>query len=910
MNLLAGNFEDINDISSAWTGGTGAAGEELNNNISITNAAITAKGDVDIKGGSVAFSGANNTIGSTDGHATVAAANGLANGVYTTGANNNVTISGTEMDGTTNIIGSLVTFQNDNKISGSVDVLGDSAVVKGTLGKADGAASAAISIAADETLIGGDTEESATIELDNVTTTKGDVAVKNAKVATINTLLSGESVNISASDFSGEVELRGKELNVSSNKFDTLILTGTESINLGGSESGTLAVNGNLRMQTKNLTVDKDVAATGDVHLKGTNVEVNSTVTAGNDLKVEAAATSGGKATIDGATLISGKVTEEGRTTITGNEVEFKGDNKLSGTVDVTAGNKANVTGTVSAVEDASAEVAFHGGTITLGGEAEDSAVLKVDSLAISEADKAVLQNVNLQNDIDVSAREAVLAGVINAEGQELNLASQSVSIGDGTVDTVVKAKDVLTSNETTANLTLDRADVTGVENLTTQASNQIVLTGAINAEDKELELDTRNVFLGDGTKDTSIRADAVATTDATANLTLDQVDVTGIVAPSGEDEDSEAGDIFTARASQQVTVKGTVKAGEKELVLDAATVSLGDGTRDTSVTAAALKIVSGEAEKTEHLILNRVNLNGIGDYATEASGKITLLDKVTAAEGRALELLAPEVQIGDGVTETSVTAVSVRTDINETEKLLVNKAGITADSVELGAMETVKVKGSQFAGASLVELQSGGDISLEEGTNIAVNKESGQITLLAAAADTARDENPAGGARTLTLNPENGIVIDNSRLEGAHMIFAGYSVAALNKSEIYADKTLDALAGTVITAGSDGKLAVVSQGLGNTLTQRDSVIVVAGTPWYDFQPFSDWQSYLQEYFLTQGLNNTMEEGSGMRNYFLWRRDVFSLRGKDYSSIAGPFITFGQKDAGQDDQEEQEEKAE
>ena len=120
VNLLAGNFEDINDISSAWTGGTGAAGEELNNNISITNVAITAKGDVDIKGGSVAFSGANNTIGSTDGHATVAAANGLANGVYTTGANNNVTISGTEMDGTTNIIGSLVTFQNDNKISGIV----------------------------------------------------------------------------------------------------------------------------------------------------------------------------------------------------------------------------------------------------------------------------------------------------------------------------------------------------------------------------------------------------------------------------------------------------------------------------------------------------------------------------------------------------------------------------------------------------------------------------------------------------------------------------------------------------------------------------------------------------------------------------------------------------------------------
>ena len=141
-------------------------------------------------------------------------------------------------------------------------------------------------------------------------------------------------------------------------------------------------------------------------------------------------------------------------------------------------------------------------------------------------------------------------------------------------------------------------------------------------------------------------------------------------------------------------------------------------------------------------------------------------------------------------------------------------------------------------------------------------------------------------------------------------MTFAGYSVAALNKSEIYADKTLDALAGTVIKMGSDGKFAVVSQGLGNTLTQRDSVIVVAGTPWYDFQPFSDWQSYLQEYFLTQGLNNTMEEGSSMRNYFLWNRDVFSLGYKDYSFAVGPFITFSQEGKGQEEQEEQEEKDE
>ncbi len=123
-------------------------------------------------------------------------------------------------------------------------------------------------------------------------------------------------------------------------------------------------------------------------------------------------------------------------------------------------------------------------------------------------------------------------------------------------------------------------------------------------------------------------------------------------------------------------------------------------------------------------------------------------------------------------------------------------------------------------------------------------------------------------------------------------MTFAGYSVTARNGSKIYAAKTLNALAGSIIATDSSGKLEVVTQGPGNKLIQLDSEVVVAGDPWYDFQPFSDWQSYLQEKSYNMGMDNALLDGSQLGMYYLWPRDIFGFGAREYSITGGQFITF------------------
>ena len=99
--------------------------------------------------------------------------------------------------------------------------------------------------------------------------------------------------------------------------------------------------------------------------------------------------------------------------------------------------------------------------------------------------------------------------------------------------------------------------------------------------------------------------------------------------------------------------------------------------------------------------------------------------------------------------------------------------------------------------------------------------------------------------ARTLALDENNQVLIDNSRLEGADISLAGYSVAVKNNSAIYARKTLDALAGTELTSQNGGKLEVTGQAaedaeVQNTVIQENSVIQVAGRSWNNFQPVPD----------------------------------------------------------------------
>ena len=911
VEMLAGTFSN-GGINGAWAGGTGATDTAENNNIAIKNAIISAKENVDIKGGSISVDGTTNTVESTDGLITMVAANRYANGVYTTGANNDIKVSESLVKGESVIEGAVVYLKNANLIDGNMEIKGGVVVISDTLDKAAGAPTATLEIAADKVLLGDDSDN-VNINLDTLTTKSGDVSVKNATINTDETFLGGKSVTVENSQmtsdavtvaaFKGfapetgnyttengnhvsinngsnitgdkvdilgysaeidgninadllrgavgtrvkevdnslasiasagnntmnftaalhdkagtlgktEAELDGDVLSVDSNKFKTLTLTGKESISLGGSGTDAISVDGNLIMKTKNLTIDKNLESTKSIRLQGETVTVKSEVTAAEDLTVAANTESGGKATIDGAKLSSGTAGEDYKTVISGNTVEFKGDNTLSGTVEVNAGNQANITGTLTAADAASASLTLSSrdGGINIGGSAEDSADIKVDSLAIKDTNKARLQNVNLQNDITIEANEAVLAGNIKADGKMLDIASDNAIVGDGVAATSVLADKLITSNATTKNLTIDKADVTTVNEIVLKSSDQITLKGEITAN--ELNLDTKNVYLGDGTKNTVINADSVATGANTKNITLAQVDLTGI----GDSNE------FTAKATEQIVLRGKVDSGERELVVDAPNVSLGDGTMETSIIASSLKAVAREG--------------------------------------------------------------------NKPEKLTVSKAGITADNVEFDVSGSINIDSSRMQGTDVAI--NGKEILIENGTNITVDNEVGQIALVAADTDTGRNSNyTAGKARSLTLNPSNTVVIDNSRLEGANMTFAGYSVTARNGSKIYAAKTLNALAGSIIATDSSGKLEVVTQGPGNKLIQLDSEVVVAGDPWYDFQPFSDWQSYLQEKSYNMGMDNALLDGSQLGMYYLWPRDIFGFGAREYSITGGQFITFG-----------------
>ena len=150
------------------------------------------------------------------------------------------------------------------------------------------------------------------------------------------------------------------------------------------------------------------------------------------------------------------------------------------------------------------------------------------------------------------------------------------------------------------------------------------------------------------------------------------------------------------------------------------------------------------------------------------------------------------------------------------------------------------------------------------EGATVTVeaDKEEGTISLLAADTDNTvtvsvprldeeenpvldEDENPVTdiiSVRTITFLPDNAVVVDASRLEGADISLQGYTVAVQNGSAIHAGKNLTALAGKEMKSIDGGISEVTAKAEGedeapNTVIQQNSVIVVSGRNWSNFQP-------------------------------------------------------------------------
>ena len=91
---------------------------------------------------------------------------------------------------------------------------------------------------------------------------------------------------------------------------------------------------------------------------------------------------------------------------------------------------------------------------------------------------------------------------------------------------------------------------------------------------------------------------------------------------------------------------------------------------------------------------------------------------------------------------------------------------------------------------------------------------------------------------------------MDNSHLSAGEMTMLGYSIIARNGSEIYADKTLEALAAKKVAAGKLGNLEIVTQATMSTepqnqLLQQEAIIEVGGRAYHNFRfiPASAYQS-------------------------------------------------------------------
>ena len=600
------------------------------------------------------------------------------------------------------------------------------------------------------------------------------------------------------------------------------------------------------------------VKIAGDNSLAGVVEAESPTVNISGINTLQGKLVSGGSIEVSEAELVSDG---DGSFAIEGNEINLSGTNTVKGTVDITAADTATILGTVNKAEGTAANLSLHGDKVIVGNNEEGSEVtdIKVDKLAISNVNSATLQNakvtadtftvsdaqnaglhnaeitavtsitdtakatlsdLTMQADISVNAGETAVAGSINAAEHNVELKGNKVTLKDAEVTARTAS---VTAEE---DAVLDGVSLATSDDNVTVTAPKAVLKGTVNAE--TITIDAANVQIGDGTVDTAVTANAVNGADgAVQTLVIDKADVKNAN--------------LTTKAAENIILTGAIDAEGKDLVLDAPNVQIGDGVADTAIKADSLSGVA-DNESTEalegirNLTLNKANVEEIGTLSTEATENILLKGRIEAGN-KDLELKSPAVQIGDGTPGTSIEA---------------NTLTVQADEVGMNN-GTVKASSAVLQGKKVI---------LENNSSIEADKEEGTISLLAADTDNTvtvsdprldEEENPVldedgnpvtdiTSVRTITFLPDNAVVVDASRLEGADISLQGYTVAVQNGSAIHAGKNLTALAGKEMKSIDGGISEVTAKAEGedeapNTVIQQNSVIVVSGRNWSNFQP-------------------------------------------------------------------------
>jgi len=721
----------------------------------------------------------------------------------------NATISGQDII----IKGGKTDFAGDNVLAGAADVLAGEATIRGTMRTATGAA-ANLTLTADKITIGEAEGAGTAINLNNFATGKGDVSVQNATLRTDTTNLQGsditlanssllvsDAVNVKAKNAAlagvintdkltakaednlsvtvavqnkantadTDVVLEGKHVTMVGSSFKSLSIKGTESITL---DEGDLYGNSDIALTTRNLTVGVNFKTdNGSIKLTGTETLL---VTGGLDANKQIEL-SGASVQLDGAQITPGAGE---KTVITGENVTVT-DSNMVGVTDVTASNKATFGGTntmdgsakVNAAEQAvitgtlatenGADFTVKSQEVIVGGA--DITNIAVNAFTVDGVEQAKFVNVNLQADATVKGKSAVLSGSIDTTGYGLSLQSTNVTVGDGVTDTTITTAYLADAD----NLTIDKA-VLNLDSYQLRAGKQITLKNGVQAVGQNLELSAPNISIGDGSSATTLTAASVT---ADSNLLVDKAIL-----------NLDNGEIA---AGQQITLRGNVEAGNLDLLLQAPTVTIGDGEKNTVITARSVK---GNNDLTVDKALFNVTSPVI-----EVEGNLTLKHEVSMGDKAGF-------QAGKNIVMQDLTMDNVSSVSFEAQAIDMRDSAINA----------------------------------------------GEAGKLFFAAYTTKTASP----KSYTFQPNNEVVLSNSRLDAGDITMLGYSVIVRNGSEIYAARTLNALDAKKVTEDAQGNLQIVSQAVGigeapNKLLQEDAIIEVGGRAYHNFRfiPASAYQS-------------------------------------------------------------------
>ncbi|MBR1695436.1 MAG: hypothetical protein IJ709_08570, partial [Selenomonas sp.] len=423
-----------------------------------------------------------------------------------------------------------------------------------------------------------------------------------------------------------------------------------------------------------------------------------------------------------------------------------------------------------------------------------------------------------------VAGESAVITGTITTDtGADLSVKAQNVIVGDAGITNIAVSKFTVEGVEQAKFINTNfRAD-------TTVKGKAAVLNGNIDATGYELTLQSTNVTIGDGQTATVMTTESLADAD---NLTIDQA-VLNL-------------DSYKLQAGKAITLKNEVTAEGQALELAAPDASIGDGSANTVIKA-------GSVSATDKLLVDKAVL-AVDDGTLQAQ-QIILRGNVTA-DNLDLTLQAPEAAIGDGIVDTVITARSVM----GTEDLLIDKASFAVTNPMIATAGNLTLQHKIVAGDT-VGFQAGKAItmqgmSMDKSTDVSFEGklidmrdssiDAGKDGKLFFAAYSVKTESPL----SYTFQPDNEVIIDNSRLDAGEMTMLGYSIITRNGSEIYADKTLDALAAKKVAMDKLGNLGIVSQATlstepQNKLLQQDAIIEVGGRAYHNFRfiPASAYQS-------------------------------------------------------------------